>query len=117
MQHLEINNILSDHQYGFSHSRSCETLLITMLHDLSHYYDVGIQIDMIFTDFAKVFDTVPHKRLLYKLECYGIHGTVKNWIEGRTQCVVLDGVSFPSCSVLSGVPRVQSSAQPCSVFT
>ena len=34
MQHLEINNILSDHQYGFRHSRSCETLLIALLHDL-----------------------------------------------------------------------------------
>ena len=76
MQHLEINNILSDHQYGFRHSRSCETLLIA-LYDLSRCYDVGIQTDMIFTDFAKAFDTVPHKRLLYKLEWYGIRGSVK----------------------------------------
>ena len=39
----------------------------------------------------------------------GICGSVKNWISsflsGRTQCVVLDGVSSPSCSVLSGVPQ------------
>ena len=52
MQHLEVNNILSDHQYGFRHSRSCETLLITLLHDLSHChgYDAEIQTDIIFTD-------------------------------------------------------------------
>ena len=80
MQHLEINNILSDHQYGFCHSRSCETLLIALLHDLSRYYDIGIQTDMIFTDFAKAFDTAPHKRLLYKLEWYGIRGSVKKCI-------------------------------------
>ena len=109
MQHLEVNNILSDR---FHHSRSCETLLIILLHDLSHCYDAGIQADIIFTDFAKAFDSVPHKRLLYKLEWYGIHGTVatvNNWISSflndRTQCVVLDGVSSPRCSVLSGVPQ------------
>jgi len=67
MQHLEVNNILSDHQYGFCHSHSCETLLITLLHHLSCCYDAGIQTDIIFTDFAKAFDSVPHKRLLYKL--------------------------------------------------
>ena len=95
MKHLETNNILTDHQYGFRHSRSCETLLITLLHELSHCYDIGIQTDITFTDFAKAFDTVPHQRLMYKLEWYGIRGNLKNWISSflncRTQCVVLDG--------------------------
>jgi len=109
MQHLEVNNILSDHQYGFCHSRSCETLLITLLHDLSHCYDAGIQTDIIFRDFAKAFDSVPYKRLLHKIEWYGICGTVYNWISSflnsRTQCVVLIGVSSLRCSILSGVPQ------------
>ena len=52
---------------------------------------------------------MPHKHLLYKLEWYGIRGTINNWISsflnGRTQCVVLDGVSSSRCSVLSGVPQ------------
>ena len=70
-----------------------------------------MQTDMIFTDFAKAFDTVPHKCLLYKLEClwYGIRGSVKNWISSflsdRTQCVVLNGVSSPNYLVLLGVPQ------------
>ena len=78
MKHLEANNILSEQQYGFRHSCSCDTLLISLLHDLSHCYDGGIQTDLIFTDFAKAFDTVPHQHLLYKLEWYGIRGNVKN---------------------------------------
>ena len=69
MKHLETNNILSDHHFG--HSHSCETLLITLLHDLSCCYDTGIQTDIIFTDFAKAFDTVPHQHLLYKLDIKG----------------------------------------------
>ena len=77
-------------------------------HDF-HCYDVGIQTDLIFTDFAKAFDTVPHKRLLYKLEWYGIRGNTNHWISSflnnRTQRVVLGGVSSPERSVLSGVPQ------------
>ena len=109
MKHLEANNILSEQQYGFRHSCSCKTLLITLLHDLSHCYDAGIQTDMIFTDFAKAFDTVPRKRLLYKLEWHGIRGNIKNqissFLNNHTQRVVLDGISSPECSVLSVVPQ------------
>ena len=47
MKHLEANNILSEQQYGFRHSHSCDTLLITLLHDLSHCYDAGGQTDLI----------------------------------------------------------------------
>ena len=78
MKHLETNNILTDHQYGFCHSRFCETLLITLLHELSHCYDTGIQTNVIFTDFATTLDTVPHQRLMYKLKWYGIRGNLKN---------------------------------------
>ena len=97
MQHLEI---LSDHQYGFHHSRSCETLLITLLHDLSRCYDVGIQTDLIFTDFAKAFSLYSATQMLIVQI-----GMVWHFLSGRTQCIVLDGVSSPSCSVLLGVPQ------------
>jgi len=84
-------------------------LLITLLHDLFHHYDIGIQTDVIFTNFAKAFDTVPHQRLLHKLELYGIRGNLKNWISSfmnyQTQCIVLDGVSSSRCSVLSGITQ------------
>ena len=46
-------------------------------------------------DFAKAFDTVPHKRLLNKLKAYGITGNLLRWIEsflvGRTQAVKVKG--------------------------
>ena len=72
-KHLKSNTIFSDNQYGFCHSRSCEALLIMLLHDLFCCYDTGnVQTDIIFTDFAKAlnFDTVPHQHahLLYKIK-------------------------------------------------
>ena len=85
---------------------------IHVIHYRSHYYMICPTVIMLeyklTSDFTKAFDTVPHKCLLYKLEWYGIRGNIKNWIcsflNNCTQCVVLDGVSFPECSVLSGAP-------------
>jgi hypothetical protein len=62
-------------------------------------------------DFAKAFDKVPHQRLLYKLEFYGIKNETLNWISAilsnRTQTVVLDGESSYIAPVTFGVPQGQ----------
>ena len=58
-------------------------------------------------DLSNTFDKVPHRRLLHKLEYYGIRGSthkwINSWLSGRTQQVVLDD-SDP-VPVLSGVPQ------------
>ena len=50
---------------------------------------------MIYTDFSKAFDSVPHERLLSKLEKYGIQGNILGWIKsflsGRCQRVGVEG--------------------------
>ena len=60
-------------------------------------------------DFSKVFDKVPHRRLLYKLKWYGIRGGSLDWIKclltDRTQKVILDGAESLPGPVLSGVPQ------------
>ena len=62
---------------------------------------------MIIMDFAKAFDKVPHRRLLYKLDYYGIRGSTHKWItsrlSGRSQKVVLDGQASDPIRVLSCV--------------
>ena len=69
----------------------------------------GEPFDIIFTDFSKAFDSVPHKRLMVKLEGYGINGDILRWIRsfltGRTQCVNVDGVRSMWKKVLSGIPQ------------
>ena len=67
------------------------------------------QTDLIIMDFAKAFDKVPHRRLLYKLDSYGVRGSTHRWISSLlsvcSQQVVLDGLASDPVPVLSGVPQ------------
>ena len=52
----------------------------------------GVPVDVIYMDLQKAFDSVPHKRLLYKIEHYGITGNLlRGFLSNRKQCVVLNG--------------------------
>ena len=61
MTHLELNNILSDIQHGFRAKISSETQLITFWGEIVRNANSGGQTDVIFMDFSKAFDVVPHK--------------------------------------------------------
>ena len=71
------NGFLSDNQHGFVCGRSCTTQILTVVNKLTEILDRGDTIDMIYLDFAKAFDTVPHQRLLLKLK--GMELEVKSW--------------------------------------
>ena len=80
LRHLEKNKVLTTLNHGFRSGYSCETQLLITINDLLKSYDKGKQIDMAILDFSKAFDTVPHKKLLHKLDQYGIRGTVHRWL-------------------------------------
>ena len=65
--------------------------------------------DMLILDFSKAFDKVPHRRLLSKLQFYGIQGKtlawIESWLTNRSQSVTVDGVCSSSVAVTSGVPQ------------
>ena len=109
MKHLDQHNILKDYQHGFRKGRSCETQLIITIEEIAKALDNRSQVDLLILDFSKAFDTVPHARLLKKLEHYGINGPVKGWIKSwlmnRSQRVIIDGASSDEVSVRSGVPQ------------
>ena len=50
------------------------TQLLEFLEDITQAIDNGEDVDVVYLDFCKAFDKVPHKRLLKKLPCYGIRG-------------------------------------------
>ena len=109
MRHLNQHNILTDAQHGFRPRRSCETQLLTLCHELSTSLDNSKQTDLVILDFSKAFDRVPHKRLLNKLQHYGVRGSTLPWISAflsnRSQQVVLDGEISDQVPVVSGVPQ------------
>ena len=95
INHAEKYDILANYQHGFRKGHSCETQLINTVEEISRGLNSKQQLDCLVLDFSKAFDTVPHQRLLYKLEYYGITGTtlewVRSWLTIRTQTVVVDG--------------------------
>ena len=74
------NNLYSEHQHGFRSHRSCMTQLLQVMEDITQFIDEGKSIDIIYCDFRKAFDAVPHRRLLSKLSAYGIAGSVLRWV-------------------------------------
>ena len=68
MQHFKANNLFSDNQYGFIKGRSTNLQLLLVLDKWTDDLEHGGQIDVIYTDFEKAFDKVPHQRLISKLK-------------------------------------------------
>ena len=108
-RHLVQTGLLSSKQYGFCKGRSCVTELLATVHEWMMNLDNKIPVDVIYLDFAKAFDTVPHRRLLHKLEAYGIKDNLLLWIKDflsdRSQYVTVNVSSSSSAPVTSGVPQ------------
>ena len=109
VNHLEENKLIKNTQHGFRNKRSCLTNLLDFFHDVLNQYDESKAVDIIYLDFQKAFDKVPHKRLLLKLKSHGIQGSILNWVENwlnnRKQRVVINGKASEWTNVTSGVPQ------------
>uniref|UniRef100_A0A452HYE6 Reverse transcriptase domain-containing protein n=1 Tax=Gopherus agassizii TaxID=38772 RepID=A0A452HYE6_9SAUR len=106
---IEVNGNWDKLQHGFTKGRSCQTNLISFFEKVTDYLDKGNAVDLIYLDFSKAFDTVPHGELLVKLEKMGINMKIerwiRNWLKGRLQRVVLKGELSGWKEVTSGVPQ------------
>ena len=109
VEHLEINKLLIDSQHGFRHNRSCLSNLLEFFHKMFSIYDNSRAIDIIYLDFQKAFDKVPHKKLMIKTRALGIIDEISDWIEdwltNRKQRVVINGEVSEWADVTSGVPQ------------
>ena len=72
--------------------------------------EVGGECCLVQIDFSAAFDRVNHNGLIYRLQSVGVGGaivlgTINQFLRGRFQKVVVEGVPSRSIPVVSGVPQ------------
>ena len=109
IQHVKANNFYSKTQHGFTPQRSITTNLLEVLNRWTEALMHDIPVDIIYLDYAKAFDTVPHCRLIKQVETFGITGKVLSWIQAfltnRQQKVLVNGAESSWAHVKSGIPQ------------
>jgi hypothetical protein len=102
LQHITINNILVEEQFGFRTSSSTDKASYKLIDEILNALNNRMMVGGIFCDLQKAFDCVNHNILLTKLEFYGItgiaHKLIKSYPEGRHQRVVLNNISCSNWS-------------------
>ena len=82
---------MREEQHGFRQGRSW----VTQVEIWTKMLEEGADIDVVYRDFRKALNSVPHQRLLKKARAHGIGGSSLQWIEsflvGRKQRVSLNG--------------------------
>ena len=83
-------------QHGFMNGRSTVTQPLETLDYWTASLDAGLDVDAIYLDFEKAFDSVPHQRLLRKISSYGLSGIIFKWTKAfltdRQQKVIVNGL-------------------------
>ena len=109
LDHLDRHQLIIDSQHGFRRGGSCLSNLLQFLDAVTGSLDRNNCIDVVYLDFSKAFDKVPHRRLLDKVNKHGIGGKVwswiKEWLRDRKQRVCMSGRCSSWISVTSGVPQ------------
>ena len=103
------NFLLSAAQHGFLPGRSTLSNLLLCINEWTKALDDKRFIDILYLDQSKAFDTVSHRKLLYKLKLYGIGGKflslIENFLTGRYQSVRVGNCLSPPSPVTSGIPQ------------
>ena len=111
MDFLVKYKLIKPSQHGFLKARSCLTNVLCFFEEITKWVDEGSPVDVIYLDFQKAFDKVPHQRLILKLKSHCMGNSKINWIEqwltDRRQRVVVDGRGFLlEISLEWGSPRI-----------
>ena len=119
LEHLIYNKVLavasnriSSFQFGFTKNRCTVHQLLLFINHIFPPFGQKAQTDIIYFDFRKAFDSVPHNELLLKLWLFDITGNLWFWFKAyltsRKQLVSVNHCFSTTLPVLSGVPREAS---------
>ena len=106
---LSSHDLLSDSQFGFRKSRSCELALTDLIDRILTNMDNRLLNGLLLVDLKKAFDLVDHSVLLFKLNSYGCSPSSVEWftsyLSNRSQRTTFKGVLSESCPMSLGVPQ------------
>jgi len=109
IKQMEEKKVISSRQHRLTKGKSCLTNLIAFYDGMTGWVDEGRAVDVVYLDFSKAFDTVSHSILVGKLRKCGLDEWsvrwIKNWLNGRTQRVVISCAESSWRPVISGVPQ------------
>ncbi len=95
VNHLDRNNLLYKHQYGFQKNKNTEHNLLSATNFIHNSLNNGEYCIGLFLDLKKAFDVCSHEILITKLSYLGINDTALNWfksyLNNRTQFVEING--------------------------
>ena len=102
-------NVISLDQFGFMRNRSTLKQLLMYTEFLQSSLDQNCQVDTIYLDISKAFDSVPHDKLLKKLWTAGFTGNLwsffRGYLSNHRQRVITNGKTSEWLPVSSGVPQ------------
>ena len=102
-------NVMYDKQFGFRSNHSTSHAINYSIHNILQNIEAKNHVIGIFIDLSKAFDTIDHKKLLVKLEQYGIrgpcHDLIRTYLMNRTQYTDFNGIHSEPCDIEYGVPQ------------
>ena len=110
--YFNVNNLLTEQQYGFRSKHSTELALIKLVDYVIMEMDdpkITKTLTTVYFDLSKAFDTLNYDIFVSKLEYYGIIGTplalIKSYLINRFQYVQYENMTSELLEIKTGIPQ------------